>query len=233
MANPFSDIGGDIVSKIFSGAVWFSVAIIVILIVGIIMWYFLYYKKKFDIIVKIKSQRSGDPSVYFDKAAILTSRKDGTKFFRMIKTKVDLPVPPFTIIQKTNWGDYLEIWRKSEDEFIYLTPSKIDKTKILRNDGKLYPIGMSEQKQVEGDISYWNVKRKDKNKKLFDSESLIMKLLPILPQLLGGIFLIFVLYLFLDHLPGILSELKALVSEMRSLKGAEVTTHGLTWILMR
>ena len=58
---------------------------------------------------------------------------------------------------------------------------------------------------------------------MFDTDSMFMKLLPYIPAILGGIVTIFVLYILLDHLPGILSELTNLVREMKSLKGADIT----------
>lgn len=222
--NPFATIASGLSEKIFSGILWFGLAIILIAILGGVVWYMAVYRRKFNIRVKIKSERTEDAKIYFDKAAILYDKKDKNKYLRLLNTGVDLPVPPFKVLQHTNEGDYLEIWRKSEDEFIYLTSGKIDRLNILKIDGKLYPIAQTEQKQVEGDISYWNTKRKEKHRGLFDTETLLMKLLPYIPLFLGGIFMIFIMYILMDHLPTILSQLSELTRELKSLKGADVVT---------
>lgn len=219
----FSKIGGQLVEKIFSSILWFGLALVVVAVVIFVMWYFVYYKRKFDILVKIRSQRADGFSTYFDKAAILYDKKARNKYLRLRDTKVDLPLPNFNLIDKTNWGDYLEIWRKSEEEFIFLMPSEINKTQVLRQDGILYPIAQTEQKQVEGDVSYWNVKRKDKHKSLFDTESMLMKLLPYIPLVVGGAFMIFMLYILLDTLPGLIGELAELAKTLRSSTIAQLT----------
>lgn len=224
--NPISGTGGAIVGKIFTSILWFGIAIIIVSVLGGILYYYLVYKKKFDIRVKIKSERAGDPRIYFDMAAILYDKKDKNKYFRLRDTRVDLPVPPFAVLQTTNWGDYVEIWRKSEDEFIFLTAGTIDKQNIIRQDGKLHAVADIEQKQIEGDISFWNIKRKEKNKGLFDTESLLMKILPYLPLIIGGMFMIFMLYILMDNLPTLIQTMTELAEQLRSLKGADVTTYG-------
>jgi len=220
--NPFGEMGGALFGKIFSGIIWFGLAVIVIGVIFGVMWYFIIYRRKFDIKVKVISDRAGDPAIYFDSAAILYDKKDKNKYFRFWGERTDLPVPPFKVLQKLRRGDYLEVWRKSEDEFVFLTPPRINKMKVLRADGKLYPIAQTEQKQVEGDIAYWNIKRKEKNKRLFDTESILMKLLPYIPHIIGGVITIFVLYILMDSLPEVLRALTDLAQELRSLKGAEV-----------
>jgi len=229
----FQEVGGQFVEKIFSGIIWFGVAIILILVLGGIIYFFFVYKRKFDIIVKVISERAGDRNkIIFDKAAILKDRKTKTKFFRIWGLKVDLPIPKFNVLQVSSSGDFLEIYRTAEDSFFYLTPAKIDKTSIIRADGKTYAMATQEHKQIDTDINYWNVKRKDMNKRMFDTESLLMKLLPYLGIMLGGVIMIFILYILLDHLPGILSELRELTKELKSLKGADIKT-GLTWALIK
>ncbi len=224
-SNVVSETAGSILSKIFSGIIWFGLALLIIGIVGGLMWYFLYYKRKFDIRVLIKSDRSQDKyKIIEDFGAILSDPKTKTKFLRLWNTKFDLPVPPFQILQATNKGDLVELWRKSEDEFVYLLPGTINKKYVVRQDGTKYPVAQTEQIQLEGDIAYWNVKRKGTHKKLFDREHILMKLLPFIPQLLGGVFIIFILYILLDGLPAILSQLGSLIEELRTLKTAEIKT---------
>lgn len=228
----FQEVGGQLVEQIFSGIIWFGVGIIILAVLLGVIYFFFIYKRKFDIVVKIISERAGDRNrIIFDRAAILIDRKTKTKFFRIWGLKVDLPIPKFNILQVSNHGDFLEIYRTAEDSFFYLTPAKVDKTNIIRADGKSYAIHTQEHKQIDTDINYWNIKRKDMNKKMFDTESILMKILPYIGVLLGGVIMIFILYILLDHLPGILSELRELTKELRSLKGADIKT-GLTWPLL-
>lgn len=222
---PFNDIAGQLTSRIFGGILWFGIAMVVIGVLGFLMWYFLIYRKKFDIMVKIKSDRVNDPKIYFDYAAILVDRKDRTKYFRLRDTKVDLPVPPFNVLRTSNLGDYIEVWRKSEDEFIFLLEGKVDKYNIVKQDGTVHVIAEQEQKQIEGDIAFWNIQRKGKNRGLFDTESILMKLLPYIPHLIGGVLTVFILYILMDSLPQVLGQLKELATTLNSYKGAEVTTY--------
>ena len=228
--NPFGDVGGFIADKIFSGILWFGIAVIVIIAISGVFYYLYYYRRKFDILAKIKSERAGDTKIYYDKAAIFYDKKDRTSYLRLLDGKIDLPIPPFNIIQKTIWPrgtkDMVELLRVGEKTYIYLLPAKIVKSKVVRQDGKVYTIGETDQMMVEGDVDYWNTLRKQKNKSLFGTDSLLMKILPWIPHIITGVFIIFILYIFMDSLPGILSELKGLVTEMKTLKGAEVTTYG-------
>ncbi len=229
-----TSVGTDAIAGIFNTVLGVGVAIIVLLAIIAVMWWFFVYKRRFDIQVIIKSDRSGEKyKVLHDVAAILTDKKNNTKYLRLWTTKVDLPVPPFQILQATNKGDLIELWRRSEDEFVYLTPSTISKKYVIRQDGTKWKVADIEQKQVEGDIAYWNVKRKSLNKGLFDTDALWMKLLPFIPHLMGGVITIFVLYILLDNLPSILSELRELAKELRSLKGADINTFNSIWSLIK
>jgi len=223
-SNVVSEVGGKLVEKIFSGLLWFGVAIIFIGIIGFLGWWFLVYKKKFNITVKITSERARDRNrIIFDKAAILRDRKDRSMFFRIWGMKLDLPAPKFNVLQSTSEGDYLELYRTSENRIYYLTPSIIDKKKIIQADGKPYAIASQKNLQMNPDMDFWAARRVMENKKFFDTESMFMKLLPYLPAIMGGMITIFILYILLDHLPEILSQLTQLVREMKSLKGADVT----------
>ena len=221
MAPDFNAVAGDLFGKLFGSILYFGLAIMLIATIGVAMWYWLHYKKKFDIMVKIRSERARDPAIYFDWAAVIYNRQTKSKYFRLLNTKVDLPVPPFNVLQKTNRGDYLEIYRKSEEDFKFLTPGKIDKDRVIRADGKIYPVASTDQKQIEGDI-YWFISRKDKMKKLFDTDSMLVKILPWIPQIMGGIFMIFILYVMMDKLPAILGEMQALTRELRMLKNPNI-----------
>ena len=223
-SNIVSTVGGEFVEKIFSGLLWFGVAIIFVGVIGFLGWWFLIYKKKFNILVKITSERAGDRNrIVFDKAAILKDRKDKSMYFRIWGMKLDLPAPKFNVLQSTSDGDYLELYRTSENRIYYLTPSLIDKKNIIQSDGKLHALAVQTNKQIDPDMDFWGQRRMTENKKMFDTESMFMKLLPYLPAIMGGFITIFILYILLDHLPGILTALTQLVQEMKSLKGADVT----------
>ena len=235
--NTFSDVGGKLFEKVFSGIIWFGVGLVILIAVGFTMWYFLLYKKKFDIKVKVISERAGAQNVEMeDKGAILTDRKTKTPYLRVWTLHRDFPVPKYNVMRKLFEGrkerDYLEIYRRGQNEFYFLLPPTIINTKILKADGKLIPL--SEQKQImfDPEMAFWAVKRKTLNKKMLNTEGLLFKLLPYIGIMMGGVILIFILYILLDHLPGILTELRSLVAEMRTYSRAEVITGtigGLIW----
>jgi len=222
-ASLFSEMGSQIVSKITGGILWGGIALLVIGVLGFLGWYFFFYMKKFDIKVKVISQRAGDRNkIIFDKAAILWDRKTKTNFFRIWGLKLDLPSPKFNVLQSTNKGDYLELYRTSEDTIYFLTPTKIDKNRIIKADGKIYDINVQRNKMIDPDIAFWSVQRKKDNKKMFDTESLFMKLIPYIPQIMGGVLVIFVLYVLFDNLPSTLAQLTDLVKEMREARGCNI-----------
>ena len=223
--NPVSDAVGSI----FSGALTKGIYVILGLIVGgLILWiiyYFGYYKRQFNIVVRIRSDRANDPRFFFDYAAILTDRKTKRKYFKLLKTKVELPCPPFIVLESTNWGDFLDLWRKSEEDFVFLTKPAIDKEKMVGIDGKVYPIAQDKQRSVEADY-YWIQKRKEENKKLLDTDSLLSKLLLYAPQLISGFFMLIILWIFMDKLPALVNNLNELVQGMKGLTSAQVVTNG-------
>jgi len=221
--NPFSDVGSELVSKILGSILWVGIGFILMCAVAFAMWFFFVHKKKFDINVKIQSNRSEDKdSVIFDKAAILKDRQTQTPYFRVWGLRRDFTVPKFNVLQRTNKGDYIEMYRNGEEEFYFLTPPKIDKAKIINEDGNLIAVANQEQTLVDPGMAFWAQKRKSQNKKLFSVEQWYMKLLPFIPQIIGGVLMIFILYILMDHLPGILSQLSELVRQMAQMQRAEV-----------
>lgn len=217
------EVGSQFAERLFSGIIWFTVGILIFLVLVFFMWWFLIYKKKFNIKVKINSERAGDRNqIIFDRAAILRDRKDGTKYFRLWSTKIDLPAPKFNVLQSTSEGDYIELYRTSENTIYFLTPSIIDKKKIIKADGKIYLIASQTNRQIDPDMDFWGARRMQENKSMFDHDSLLMKFLPYLPAIMGGMITIFILYILLDNLPQILSQLTSLVKELQVLKGADV-----------
>lgn len=223
-----TDVVGQLFGGLASGAVVFIIGIIIAIAVVVLLWYFFIYKRKFDIIVKVKSDRAEDKqNIIFDKGAFLDDRKTDTKYFRIWGLKRDFPVPRYNVLQSTNKGDLLELYRKGDEEFYFLLPSVINKVEILRADGKKYPFATHEQTMIDPDVAFWNLKRKSLNKKMFSVESLFMKLLPFLPQIIGSVIMIFVLFILLDHLPGILSELRNLAQTLNEQKRADVVVSGI------
>lgn len=222
MATAFDAIAGQFVEKIFSGILWFGISVIIIAILIFLMWWFLIYKKKFNIDVKIISERAEDQNkIIFDKAAILTSRKDHSKYFRLWNTKIELPSPRFNIMQSTASGDYIELYRTSEDVFYYLTPPQIDKRYVIRGDGQLYPMASQGVRQIDPDMAFWATKRKSQNKGMFDTEKLWMKVLPYIPHIISGVLVVFILYILMSYLPSILASLDNLAKTIASTTRAE------------
>lgn len=223
--NPLAEVGGNLFGQIFSGILWVGVAFIIIAILVSLIWWFAVYKKKFNIEVKIISERAEDKNrVLFDKAAILTSKKDGAKYFKLWQTKIELPAPRFNILQSAGSKDYLELYRTAEDIFYFLTPPKIDKRYVIRGDGRLYPMASQNVKQIDPDMAFWATKRKGMNKGLFDMEKLWMKILPYIPHIIAGVLVIFVLYILMSYLPEILSQLNSLAATMNEANRATIVT---------
>lgn len=218
------EIGSQFVQRLFSGIIWFTIGMIIFAVLAFLMWWFLVYKKKFNIRAKITSERAGDRnSIIFDQAAIIIDNKDGTKFFRLWDLKLDLPAPKFNVLQSTSHGDYIELYRTSENRIYFLTPSIIDKMKIIKADGKIYPIASQVNRQIDPDMDFWAARRMKENKTLFDTDSIFMKLIPYIPAIMGGMITIFVLYILLDHLPAILAQLTKLAEQMNRQTGADIT----------
>lgn len=220
--NPMGIVGGELVGKILSSVIWI---IGIFIIGGLVLGIFLYvrYRRQFDIQIKIQSERAEDKfSVIFDRGAILTDKKTKVKYLKLFNQKVELEIPPFNILQTSNKGDYVEIWRKSELEYYFLTPPKISKTEMIKKDGKLYPMANVEQVHLTSDMLEWLINRIEKHKNIFDTEHWLMKIIPYIPQIIGGILIIFTLYVLFDSLPAVLSALTELTKQLTSLKTAEL-----------
>ena len=217
-----ADIQGAI-SGVFSGlfsetvglVIWILLGVLFFAIIGGILYYFGIYKKKFDITAKIISERAGDDNrVFFDKAAILNDKKNATNYLRLLNTRVELPLPKFNVFHNTNRGDYVEILRKSERDFRFLTPPEIDKTYLIKSNGKKFPYADIIQREIENDIS-WIINRQKTNKTIIDPESMLMKLLAYAPQILGmAMTLIIVIYVF-KLMPDMLNAMKGFAETIK------------------
>lgn len=219
------EVGSKLVGKIFGGVLWFGIIALILGVLGYVGWYFLVYKKKFDIEIKVISERAEDKvSTFFDKAAILTDKKSGGKYLRLWSLKIELPAPKFNIFQVVGNKDYVELYRTAENKFYYLTPSKIDKKYVLKADGKYYLMADQSTMMVDANDDFWRAKRKEQNKGMFSTESIFMKLLPYLPAIIGGIITIFILYVLMSHLPGILAQLGELVAKLNQAQTGSVVS---------
>ena len=225
-ASQLTSKGTALLEKILSSIVYFLIAIIVVGAIAGFGYYFLIYKRKFNIKVLIYSGRANDKyAVYEDYGAILTDRKTKSKYLRIWSLKYDLPLPKFNVMTPTDKGDLIEIYREGEHQFKYILPSKIRKDVAIAEDGTIVEVAKREKMFLDSDLDYWNVKRKNMNKKMIDTDNLLMKLLPHIPAIVGGIFIIFILFILLDKLPAILSHLDRLVASMQRYAEYVASNH--------
>ena len=225
-------IGGDILNKVMTGGV---VVVGVIILAGIILAIGLYirYLKQFNVKVEIKSLRGsgtrGEPiyKLVSDMGGFIHSKKDKSSWFRLRGEKVDLPTPPLETLQLDSHGkNHLKIFQKSDSEYYYLLPDKIDLNSIVRGN-ELIPIAQAGMKVVEGDVAYWGQLRKRDNRKLFDVESLFMKLLPYIVPVLMFMLVIFMTYMITDHwgeFSNAAQHLSEAAKALRDVSTASVTT---------
>ena len=228
----FGDVGKQILDRVVSGGVLVVGGIILSLfILGIGLY--IRYLRQFNIKVEIKALRGsggrGEPiyKIVNDTGAFITNRKDHSEWFRLRGERVDLPLPPLECLQLDAKGkNNIKIYQKSATEYYYLLPDTIDVKNIIRN-GKQIPVAQGELKIVEGDISYWNILRKKDNRKIFDTESLFMKLLPYIIPVLMFMLVIFMTYMITDHWGEFSSAAQALKEAayaLRDTTSAAVTT---------
>jgi hypothetical protein len=213
-----SEIGGKVLSSILNVAVLGFLGFLAAIVVGWVIYYFFFYRKKFNIEVKIISQRADDPYNMFDKAAYLYDRKNKINYLKLWSLKKEFQIPTFNIMQTSNRGDYLELLRKSEDEFVFLTKPKIDTEWIIKADGKKYPMARIKQRQIESDY-YWLMRRKEQDKSWIDPESFWTKIIQMAPILIPGVLMIVVFLFFLNSLPEILRQLGEVIEKTNTLQG--------------
>jgi len=228
----FEELGGQLINKIATGTV---AVVLILLLGGFIVGLMLYirYLRQFNIGVEIWSSRSSGEKggqnykILRDKGGVIYDRYDKSWRFRLRKHKVDLPVPPYEAFLIDEKGaNIVKIWQKSHEEFFYLLPSSIDPTVVVRN-GIEYKLGQIKLKVVDGDVSYWNMLRKRTNKKLFDTENTIMKLLPYIVPVLMFMLVIFMTYLITEKWGTFAAAAQALKDAAESLRlasTAQVTT---------
>lgn len=216
MAEGINEIVSTWGSNLVSGSAWVIIGLAVFFGVLGLMYYVFFYRKRFNIFVKINSQRAGDAKTIWDYAAILTKNKK--KYFKLLKMGIEIEVPPFKVMQATNKGDYLELWRKSEDEFVFISPARLDKEWVVRADGKSYPMGQTKQRHFESDLE-WIARRREETKKILDPETIWMKLLEFAPQIVSSVFLFIILWIFMEKLPPLISQLTELAKTLNGIYG--------------
>lgn len=225
-ASVFSEVGGRLTERIFSGILWFGIAFLIIAVLGGLMWYFLIYKRKFDIFIKITSERADDKNkILFDNAAILMDKKSNSKYLRFWSLNIELPLPNYNLIQNSSKGDFIELYRDAENRFYYMK-TKVNKTYLVRANGKVIPMALQRARLIDSDMEFWSTKRKKQNKSMFDVESPWMKILPYLPHILAGAITIFVLYILMSYLPEVMQQLTELVQQLNRQTAAEIVSSG-------
>lgn len=230
----FAEVGKEIIGKVITGGV---VVIGILFLGGIILGlgFYIRYLRKFNVRVRIKSIRSrgitGEPiyKIVPDMGGFIENKKDKTRWFRLRGEKVDLPSPPLEVMQVDYRGvNYIDILQKSDIEYYYLLPDRIDFGTITRTgeDGNLIdiPVGQRSMKIVEGDVAYWGQLRKKGDKKMFDMENIFMKLLPYIVPVLMFMLVIFMTYLITEHWGEFATAAQALNDAAKTLKDITIAS---------
>lgn len=227
----FGEVGRELVSKIMTGSmIVFLVLILGGIIVGVAFG--VRYYRQFNVKVRIKTRRGsgtdGKPvyKVFYTKGAIIYRKKDKRSFFRVLKERVDLPTPPFEALYiLSDGGNEITIRKDSDTEYSYEIPGSTEKM-IFSDDGETLEVAKQNVRIVGSSDAYWNVLRKRDNRKLFDMESLMMKLLPYIIPMLMVIMVIFLTYIISDHWGDFATAAKALKEAAEALR--DVTTASTT-----
>ena len=234
----YTSIGRSILNRLIGGGI---IAVVAILIGGIIVAVALLvrYYRQFNIKVRIKTKRGsgsdGKPiyKTYYDKGGIIFKRKDKRNVFKIFKERVELPVPPYEVMQiLANGGNEVNVRKESDTEYYFEQEADFQRGYTYNEYGEQVQITKPKVKIVESDVSYWNVLRKKDNRKLFDVEGLLMKLLPYAVIFLMIIGVIFFTYIWLDKSPSIISATqevaKALENAANALRDASVAQAAVT-----
>jgi len=235
-ASSFGEIGSRILGKILSGTVIVFLVLllgIAILVVALVVRYY----RQFNVKVEIKSLRGsgtrGEPiyKIVPDKGAMIFNKKDKRHYFRLWGEKVDLTPPPLDVMElRADGTNQIKIYQPSPEEYYYMSPDRIIVDKIVR-DGQQIDFPRAEYNIVDGDVSYWNILSKRDNRKLFDTESMLMKLLPYVGIFFMFVAVIFLTYIITDHWGEFASAaqyLKEAAQALRDVSTASVTTSSGT-----
>jgi len=237
--SPYAEVGRNILNRLLGGGLIAVGAILLVAIIFTIAMIVRYYRQ-FNIKVRIKTKRgSGSDGkaiykVYYDKGGIIYRKKDKRSFFRVLHEKVDLPVPPFEIMQiLANGGNEVNIIKESDSEYYFAKDSEFERGYTYNEQGQMIFIAEPKVKVIESDVSYWNILRKKDNRKLFDVEGLLMKILPFAIIFLMIIGVIFFTYIWLDKAPTVIAAssevaqaLENAANALRDISLAQATTTG-------
>lgn len=229
-------VGGTIASwvgRLIKGGIYIVLLILLGAIIFAVVYYIKWYRQ-FNIKVRIKSKRGtgtdGKPiyKIINDKAGIITNRSNKTRYFRLKSERIDMPTPPFEVMQlQADGTNVIDILQESDEQYYYLLPGEIDKEYMII-DGQKVLVAKSNFRMAEGGDIIWNISRKEQNKKWFDTESLLMKLLPYAIPILMIIGVIFYTYIWMDKTPQIISAAnevaKALENAAIAIRDANVAT---------
>ena len=141
--------------------------------------------------------------------------------------KAELPVPNFNIFQKIDKGDYLEVLRTTTNHIVFLTAPKFENTYLLNMDGKKIAFKDQQVVQIDPSTDYWNIKRKDQNRKNFITSTLLQQIMPHIPIIIASAFILIILTVILNSLPQLqqlISELTKLTTELAKSQTASITT---------
>lgn len=232
MADQFTSAGVTLFSGLLTGGIKLIIGLIVAgVIIGAFFW--IRYLRQFDIEVEIKSLRAGSHGkpqykILHDKAGYLYDRKNKMYYFKIRGMNIELVAPPFNVLIPTDKGNKIKLLQTSADEFTFLLEDDVNTEVIIGTDGKEYPISQVKTKQLEGDVAFWNMKRKSQNKDLFNPDSTIMKLLPYIVPVLMFVLVIFMTWIVVKNfsvLAGIAESLKQTAEILARSGAATVTTH--------
>jgi len=214
----FADTFQGIFGNVLNVSVLVVIGFLVLALVGSLIYYFFFYRKKFNIDVKIISLRASDPYIILDKAALLYDSKNKVNYMKLWDQKKEFNMPPFRILQTSNKGDYLELYRKSENEFCFLTKPKVDSEWIVRLDGKKYPMAKLKSRQIEADY-YWLMKRQQEDKSWISPDTIWSKLIQMAPIIIPGVLMLILFMFLLNALPTIFSGIAEILDRLNSLEG--------------
>jgi len=216
MAIDIGQLGSTATSFVSKGLMGIIITVGIFVLMAVILGVGLYvrYLRQFNVKVEIKSLRGsgsiGQPvyKLIYDKGGVIYSKKDKSWHFKLLNSKVALPVPPLECYELTAKGvNVIKIYQKSNEEWFYCLPDRIDTSVIIRS-GVQIPIAQAQLKVVEGAPAWWNQLRKRENKKLFDPESIMMKLLPYIVPTLTLMATIFIFYIAMDKLPALVKSIQ-------------------------
>ena len=138
-------VGQEFLDKIISGGlIVMGVIFLIVVILGIGLY--IRWLRQFNVRVEIKSLRGsgtmGEPiyKIVNDVGGFVENKTDKTRWFRLRNQKVDLPSPPLEALELDSTGrNHLKIFQKSDTEYYYLLPDRID-MKVIMRGGKEVPI---------------------------------------------------------------------------------------------